>query len=78
MTDPYRISATPSPASAAGAESRGLFRPVLWVVLVVSTAANVVTSSIGLHPLVGASFGAVTLGCIAALIIHHYRHRRSH
>ena len=74
MTDPYRISA---PAEAS-TEGRGLFRPVLWLVLVLSTAANVVTSNIGLHPLIGASFGAVTLGCIAALVTHHYRRRRSH
>jgi hypothetical protein len=78
MTDPYRISA-PAPASSTSATaSRGLLRPVLWLVLVVSTAANIVTSNIGLHPLIGASFGAVTLGSIAVLITHHYRQRRSH
>jgi hypothetical protein len=85
MTDPYRISApAPTAGSAAGPdadpaaapENRGLLRPVLWLVLIVSTAANVVTSSLGVHPLVAGSFGVVTLGCIATLIAHHYRRRR--
>ncbi|MET0418141.1 MAG: hypothetical protein ABW022_19185 [Actinoplanes sp.] len=67
MTDSYRT-----------VTDRGLLRPILWVVLVLSTAANAAASSIGVHPLIGAGFGAVTLACIAVLITHHYRHRRSH
>ena len=73
MTDPYRIS---TPAPAAAPENRGLLRPVLWLVLILSTAANVVTSSIGVHPLIAGSFGVITLACIATLITHHYRRRR--
>jgi Flp pilus assembly protein TadB len=78
MTDPYRISEASDdarPASHAGAQ-RGLLRPVLWVVLIVSAAANAVTSSAGLNPFVGAGFGVITLASVTALIVHHYRHRR--
>jgi len=75
MTDPYRISPTTSPAPDRPS-GRGLLRPVLWLVLIVSAAANVVASTSGLSPLAGASFGLVTLACVAALIVHHYRHRR--
>jgi hypothetical protein len=70
MTDPYRFSPT---------EHRGgrtLLRPILWLLLVVSAAANAVASASGLTPLVGIGFGMVTLACVAALTVHHYRHRR--
>lgn len=71
MTDPYRIS--PAPEQRGG---RTLLRPLLWVLLIVSAAANAVTSVSGLNPLVGVAFGVVTLACVVALITHHYRHRR--
>ena len=78
MSDPYRISEASDelrPADRPGAQ-RGLLRPVLWVVLIVSAAANAVTSSAGLNPFVGAGFGVITLACVTTLIVHHYRHRR--
>ena len=78
MTDPYRISEASDetrPASHAGPQ-RGLLRPVLWVVLIVSAAANAVTSSAGLSPYVSAGFGLITLASVITLIVHHYRHRR--
>lgn len=71
MNDPYRISRTPQHRT-----DRGLLRPVLWLVLIVSAAANAVTSASGLNPLVGVAFGVVTIACVAALVVHHYRHRR--
>jgi hypothetical protein len=71
MNDPYRISPTPEHR-----HGRGLLRPVLWLVLIVSAAANAVTSASGLTPVVGVGFGLVTLACVAALTAHHYRHRR--
>ncbi|GAA2567514.1 hypothetical protein GCM10010435_46540 [Winogradskya consettensis] len=49
-------------------------RPVLWLVLIVSAVANTVLSSAGAH-LIGAGFGLITLACIVALVVHHYRHR---
>ncbi|HEV7963580.1 MAG TPA: hypothetical protein VGP57_13655 [Actinoplanes sp.] len=64
------------PAQHAGTRN-GLLRPVLWLVLVLSAAANAVTSTIGINPLVGIGFGLVTLGCATTLIVHHYQHRRA-
>ncbi|MEV4382594.1 hypothetical protein [Streptosporangium sp. NPDC049644] len=71
MTDPHRIldiSETARPA--------GMLRPVLWLLLVVSAALNMVTSSIDVNVFVGIGFGLLTLACAAALIVHHYRYRR--
>jgi uncharacterized membrane protein len=50
---------------------------VLWVLLVLSAAANAVSSMIGLHPVVGIAFGVLTLAFVAALIVDHRRRRRS-
>jgi hypothetical protein len=75
MMDPYRISETPgSPPPAI--ERRGIVRPVLWLLLVISAAGNVATSNIGLNMMIGIGFGLVTLACAAALIVDHYQHRR--
>jgi hypothetical protein len=74
MTDPYRIF---EPDSAPPAiERRGTLRPMLWLLLVISAAGNVVTSNIGLNVMIGIGFGLVTLACAAALIVGHYQHRR--
>jgi len=48
----------------------------LWLVLVVSLAANVVSSAIGLNVFIGSGFGLVALASGVALVVHHYRHRR--
>lgn len=64
------------PGQHAGTRN-GLLRPVLWLVLVLSAAANAVTSNIGISPLVGIGFGLVTLGCATTLIVHHYQRRRA-
>ncbi|MFC6022018.1 hypothetical protein ACFP2T_38375 [Plantactinospora solaniradicis] len=79
MSDPYRISELPDGASTtaapASARSRA-FRPLLWLLLVISTAANVVASAAGINMFIGAGFGLVAVACATALIVHHYRHRR--
>lgn len=77
MSDPYRISPAPEPTSGPEHTSRrqGLLRPVLWLVLILSAAANATTSTTDLNPLVGIAFGVVTLACVVTLIVHHYRHR---
>lgn len=86
MPDPYRIpdpSSRPAPpthAADAGDAGRpgargGALRPVLWIVLVISLAANVVTSTAGLIA-VSAAFGLIVVACAATLIAHHYRLRR--
>jgi hypothetical protein len=69
VTDPYRIPDTP-PAH------RGGVRPLLWLLLVISAAANAVASTTGVNVFVGAGFGLITLACATALIVHHYRNRR--
>ncbi|MFY1691231.1 hypothetical protein [Plantactinospora sp. WMMB782] len=53
-----------------------MLRPLLWALLILSASANGITSMSDLSPLVGVGFGLGTLGCAAALILHHYRHRR--
>jgi Flp pilus assembly protein TadB len=73
MTDPYRIHEADQAPPAAGARA-GRTRPVLWILLAVSAALNVVTSSVNV--LLGAAFGVVALACIAALVVQHYRTRR--
>ncbi|MBC6456653.1 hypothetical protein [Actinomadura sp. HBU206391] len=78
MQDLYQISEAPEasdslpPASPAG----GIVRPLLWVLLVISAAANAVISSTGANMFVGAGFGLVVLACATALVVHHYKHRR--
>jgi Flp pilus assembly protein TadB len=74
MTDPYRIPGAPEAPRTAGGS--GIVRPVLWLLLVVSAVANVVTSTAHLNPLVGAGFGLIALACATALIVHHRRLRR--
>jgi hypothetical protein len=53
----------------------GAVRPVLWLLLIVSAAGNMVTSNAGVNIAIGIGFGLATLACAAALIVHHYRHR---
>jgi hypothetical protein len=68
-------SRTPDQAQPDGARS-GALRPVLWLLLVISAACNMVTSTAGVTPAVSIAFGVVALSCIVALVVHHYRHRR--
>jgi hypothetical protein len=81
VPDPYRIFEAPetpeAPHPAARASARGAaVRPLLWLLLVISAAANVVTSSIGINIFIGAGFGLLTLACATALVVDHYRRRR--
>jgi hypothetical protein len=57
-----------SPAAA------GRLRPALWLVLVLSLAANAITSTIGATA-ISVVFGLITLACATALVLHHYRNR---
>lgn len=52
-------------------------RVILWVLLAVSAAANIVTSTAGLNPLIDIGFGLLTLAFGGTLIAQHYRRRRS-
>ncbi|MDG4786053.1 hypothetical protein O7626_08960 [Micromonospora sp. WMMD1102] len=77
MSDPYRAPTAPRPGTPAHqVAGRGVLRPLLWVLLIASAAANGISSMTDLSPLVGIGFGLGTLGCAGALILHHYRHRR--
>ncbi|MGW0431501.1 hypothetical protein ACWDV4_02965 [Micromonospora sp. NPDC003197] len=51
-------------------------RPLLWLVLVVSVAANVVSSAIGVNVFIGSGFGLIALASGVSLVVHHYRQRR--
>ena len=68
MNDRYRITEEEK-------TSRGALRPLLWLGLVLSAAANAVISSAFGKPVVASAFGAVALAFGAALIVHHYRTR---
>jgi hypothetical protein len=79
MTDPYRIvdvSAAPQAMRPTG-DREGVLRPLLWVLLVISLAGNVVVASAGLNVFIGAGFGALVLVFGTALVVHHFRNRRS-
>ncbi|AWS48181.1 hypothetical protein DKM19_05095 [Streptosporangium sp. 'caverna'] len=54
----------------------GKARPVLWLVVVISSVVNVVTSVTIGSILVSNAFGLIALAGIAALINDHYRNRR--
>ncbi len=70
MNDQYRIT-DPAPETAA----RGTLRPLLWLGLILSAAANAVVSTVLGNAIAGSAIGAVALGFAAALIVHHYRTR---
>jgi hypothetical protein len=78
MTDPYRIVESPEetePAEQAPARGRTV-RRLLWLLLVISAAANMATSTADINVFVGAGFGLMTLACATGLIVLHYRNRR--
>lgn len=76
MTDPYRIADTSSVPTTPQRQATGLLRPALWLALILSAAANAVTSLMNLHPVISAGFGLIALSCVTALTLHHYRARR--
>ncbi|TDC97908.1 hypothetical protein E1292_36150 [Nonomuraea deserti] len=50
--------------------------PVLWSLLGVSAVCNMVTSTIGVNPLVGIGFGLLTLALGGGLIAQYRKDRR--
>ena len=72
MTDPYRIADAP-----VGPPQRpvGLLRPLLWLVLFVSVAANVVLTTALDDPWIGSACGLVAVLCAGTLIVRHRRRR---
>lgn len=77
VTDPRVPEASEASSSTRLAEAwDGAMRPLLWILLTISVACNIVTSSADVNVLVRIGFGLVTLGCVAALVTHHHLHRR--
>ncbi|MDN3353714.1 hypothetical protein [Actinomadura sp. DC4] len=76
--DPYRITEASRPPEPAPGRTtpNGFLRPVLWLLLVISAAGNIATSSTGVSVFVSGAFGLATLGLGIALAAQHYRGRR--
>ncbi|WP_328346660.1 hypothetical protein [Micromonospora sp. NBC_00421] len=72
MTDPYRVTDAPAETPQ---RTDGLLRPLLWLVLFVSAAANVVLTTVGDNPWVGSACGLVAVLCAGTLIVRHRRGR---
>jgi hypothetical protein len=51
----------------------GLLRPLLWLMLAVSTVGNSVVSFGDAGTAVHLGFGVATMLCVIALIVHHLR-----
>ncbi|WP_233579350.1 MULTISPECIES: hypothetical protein [Micromonospora] len=74
MIDQHRHASAETAATPDN--DRNLLRPVLWLLLILSAAANITMSVIGAY-LIGSGFGLITVACTVALVVHHYRHRRA-
>ena len=74
--DPYRIAEVSQTPQEKPSGAGGIARPLLWLLLVISLAANVVTKSMDISVFVSIGFGLVALSCGVALAVDHYRRRR--
>lgn len=81
-TDPYRPTG-PGGGTGAGPEARpadatraGAVRTLLWIVLVISAAGNMVASYSGAGTPVHLVCGVVTALCVTALVVQRLRGRR--
>ncbi|MBP2335841.1 hypothetical protein JOF41_002019 [Saccharothrix coeruleofusca] len=70
MTNIRSNSHNSSPVGSSAA------RPVLWVVLLVSGVANIITAPMDINVVVDTALGLITLSSGAALIVDHYKRRR--
>ncbi|MFB4299724.1 hypothetical protein [Actinomadura sp. NTSP31] len=70
MNDPSDLSHAP------GRRPGAALRPLLWVLLAVGLAGNVVVSGAGANVIANVMLGLLTAGSAAALIVQHYRARR--
>jgi hypothetical protein len=75
MTDNRGADVLGERPASSGARG-GLVRPLLWLLLVISLAADVVISSMHLSVFVELPVGLVGMACIVGLVMHHFRHRR--
>jgi hypothetical protein len=77
MTDDHLTTTTTiRPAEPPAARRGPLLRPLLWLLLVLSLTGSVVVSSLRVPALVELPIGLVGVGCVAGLVLHHYRVRR--
>src|SRR4029453_3912992 len=75
VTAPYPTSSAPgSSPTEEYSGHRGLLRPVLWLMLIVSAVANAVSSTLGLHPLVGIGAALGPLGGVPPWVVTPYQH----
>ncbi|MER6525470.1 hypothetical protein [Streptomyces sp. NPDC001508] len=73
--DPYRLTRAPAHDSGRRAESPRVGRTVLWLLLVLSAAANTVASMAG-ATVVSLACGLVTAACVIGLVVLRLRGRR--
>lgn len=73
MSSEADLDSAPASPAAGGSAARIL----LWTLLVVFSAINLIANTImGWNMLVGLPSGIVVIGCAAALITHHLKQRR--
>lgn len=75
MSDSSRVLAASEPGTTTA--RTGAFRPVLWLLLIVSIAVNGISSAMELNPGIGIASGVLMLGCATTLITDHRRRRQS-
>ncbi|WP_157570266.1 hypothetical protein [Microtetraspora malaysiensis] len=74
MPDPYRDQ--PAPRRRPLSFGRLVLRAVLWCLLVLAAAANMVASLSGMSTLVRLAFGMTGVACVILLVIDNIRARR--
>ncbi|ONK10534.1 hypothetical protein [Streptomyces sp. MP131-18] len=77
-TDPYRLTGDVEGMRGASPGTGGtdVLRGLLWVVLVISMAGNMVASYAAAALPVHLAFGVVTALCVTALVVQRLRRRR--
>jgi hypothetical protein len=75
QTDPYPVTGTPA-GGPGGVARAGALRSVLWVVVVISTVANMAASYSGAHLWVHLACGLATVLCAGTLVVRNLRGRR--
>ncbi|MFB7494982.1 hypothetical protein ACFC09_09805 [Streptomyces sp. NPDC056161] len=74
--DPYRLTAAPAREGGPRPGSPRVGRTVLWLLLVLSAAANTVTSVAGVTTAVSLACGLVTVASVIGLVVLRLRGRR--
>ncbi|MFY1682797.1 hypothetical protein ACN265_14790 [Micromonospora sp. WMMD730] len=72
MTDPYRVADAPAEPTHPATDR---LRPLLWVVLVVSLAANAALTTVLDNQWAGSACGLLAVLCAGTLVARHRRAR---